>query len=44
MFECIIKILEELDPVGLLVSDFLWVMEELKVAVIGMNVGWEGGA
>jgi len=36
--------LKELDPAGLLVSDFLWVAKELKVAVIGMNVGWEGGA
>ena len=44
MFECIIEILKELDPAGLLVSDFLWVAEELKVAVIGANMGWERGA
>ncbi len=43
MFECIIEILKELNPVGLLVSDFLWVAEELKVAMIGANAGWERG-
>ena len=44
MFKCIIEILEELDSAGLSVGDFLWVAEELKVAVIGANVGWERSA
>ena len=44
VFECIIEILEELDPVGLSVGNFLWVMEKLKVAIIGANTGWERGA
>ena len=44
MFECIIEILKELDPVGLSVSDFLWVAEELKVAVVGVDAGWKRGA
>ena len=43
MFKCIIEILEELDPVGLSIGDFLWVVEELKVAVICVNMGQEGG-
>ena len=44
MFECIIEVLKEFDPVGLSVGDFLWVTEELKVTVIGANAGWERSA
>ncbi len=44
MFECVVEVLKELDPAGLSVGDFLWVAEELKVAVISADTGGEGGA
>jgi hypothetical protein len=36
----IVEILQILDPVGLLASDLLWLVEVLEVLVVGLDLDW----